>query len=314
MKKDKEQQQTFSRKLFGRPTPAKTSGLTYSIAAILPTAASFVAVVVFAVCGLLKGDYDTQSWFIYFNFLLPQICFALVALWAMHYEKRSFKETLQSQKCPWRYFLIAVLMQVGLFSFSELNTLFLGFLENFGYVPTEIALPNMDGFGFVGALIVVALLPALFEEILFRGILLNGIKPFGEVFSALLCGILFALYHQNPPQTVYQFICGTAFSFVALRAGSILPTVLSHFLNNALILLLYKFNVQTFPTPVYVVYIVVSVLSLVAAIWLLVWDKKKTGKRTFEKEEHGKKTFFKFAWVGIAVCALTWVLMLFTGM
>jgi hypothetical protein len=141
-----------------------------------------------------------------------------------------------------------VLLQIGLFAFSELNTLFLEFLEGFGYTPDEIRLPSINGWGFIGALIAVALLPAVFEEILFRGVLLGGMKQFGEVKAALLCGALFALYHQNPPQTVYQFICGTAFAFIAMRSGSILPTVLSHFLNNAFILCLYAFNVQTFPT------------------------------------------------------------------
>lgn len=314
MKTNKTQQTPLSHKLFGTPTPQKTAGLVYSFAAILPTVAAFLAVAVFAVCGLLQGDYASQQWFVYFNFLLPQACFALTAFLALRYSKRPFKQTLQSQKCPWRYFLIALLMQVGLFAFSELNTLFLEFLQGFGYTPDEIALPALDGWGFVGALIAVAVLPAVFEEILFRGILLNGIKPFGEIVSALLCGALFALYHQNPPQTVYQFICGTAFAFVALRAGSILPTILAHFLNNAFIVTLYKLDIQTFSTPIYVGYIIVSILCFLAAVGLLVWDRKKTEKPVLEKEKGGVKTFFKFAAVGIAVCALTWTLTLLTGM
>jgi hypothetical protein len=208
---------------------------------------------------------------------------------------------------------MALLLQIGLFSLSELNTLFMQFLQSFGYTPQEIRLPSMDGIGFVGTLIAVALLPAIFEELFFRGVLLEGLKPLGETSAALICGALFALYHQNPPQTVYQFCCGTAFAFVALRSGSILPTALAHFLNNAVILVLYKFGVQTFPLPVFVVYISVSVLCLIAAVWwIFVQDRKYAVKK--QQTIATVETFFKYAAVGIFVCALTWVLMLITGL
>lgn len=307
--------QPFFNKLLGAPTPAKASGLAYSLAVLLPSVVAFIAVAIFFACGWMQEGYDKQDWFIYFNFVLPQLCFALTAFFALRYANVSLGSTMQKQKCTFRYFGIAVLLQIGLFSFSELNTLFLEFLEGFGYTPEEIRLPSTNGWGFIGSLIAVAVLPAVFEEILFRGVLLGGMKQFGEVKAALLCGALFALYHQNPPQTVYQFICGTAFAFIAMRSGSILPTVLSHFLNNAFILCLYAFNVQTFPTPIYVVYIVVSVLCLLAAVWLLWRDKTMQDNTPKQKAEKAEvKNFFRFAAVGIAVCALTWLLVLLTGM
>jgi membrane protease YdiL (CAAX protease family) len=207
MKSKKTTRQPLSHKLFGTPTLAKASGLAYSLAALLPSVFAFIAVAIFFACGFMQGDYAAQDWFIYFNFLLPQLCFALTTFFVLRYTNISLSSAVQKQKCPWRYFVIALLFQIGLFSFSELNTLFLGFLEQFGYTPEEIRLPNMNGFGFVGTLFVVALIPAVCEEILFRGVVLNGIKRFGEVWAAILCGALFALYHQNPPQTVCQFVC-----------------------------------------------------------------------------------------------------------
>lgn len=314
MERKQREKRNISRALFGTPTPLKTSGIVYSIAAVFPTIVSFIAVLALSLCGLMQEGYESAQWFIYFGFVLPQACFALVALWGLRYSGASLSDTVRSQKCSARYFVIALLMQVGLFAFSELNTLFLTFLENFGYTPTEMTLPNLDGFGYIGALIAIALLPAVFEEILFRGILLNGVKQFGTFIGALLCGVLFALYHQNPPQTIYQCICGTAFAFVALRAGSVLPTVCAHFFNNAMIITLYKCNIQTFSTPVYAAYIVVSALCFLVAIGWLIFDAKKTKRAVTEREEHGVKTFFSYAWVGIAVCALTWLLSLFTGM
>lgn len=299
------------------PTPIQASGIAFSIATVLPVLSSFVFLLVVGVFG---SEESMQSdWFLYISYLLPQTSFAITAIWFLSRLKTPVKGVLTAQKCKPRYFLLAFTMQIGLFSLSELNGLFLQFLERFGYQDAGIALPNMDGFGFVGVLFTVALVPAVFEEIFFRGVLLKGLKKFGETGAVLLCGALFALYHQNPAQTVYQFCCGVAFALVAVRSGSILPTIASHFFNNALVLTLAKFGVTAFPTPVFVAVMLVSGACLIASlVWLFVVDKREktsedsTAEKTVEETE-SKTRFFPYASVGIAVCMLTWLAVFFSG-
>ena len=293
------------------PTQASASGIAFSVASVLPTVLS----VLFLLC-VGSGDFSQTDWFLYVSYALPQIAFLITAVWFFYYLKQPIGQTLKNQKCKPRYFLLAFLLQLGLFSLSELNALFLEFLGNFGYVDVGISLPSMDGFGVVGVLFVVAVLPAVFEEIMFRGVLLNGLKSFGKTGAVLLCGALFALYHQNPAQTLYQFCCGVAFALIALRAGSVLPTVFSHFLNNALILTLAKFGVESFPVPVAIVLLTVSVICLILSlVWLFVLDKKKEEKLEMQAvNKTERKRFFLCASVGIAICALTWIAVLFSGL
>ncbi len=293
------------------PTQASASGIAFSVASVLPTVLS----VLFLLC-VGSGDFSQTDWFLYVSYALPQIAFLITAVWFLYYLKQPIGQTLKNQKCKPRYFLLAFLLQLGLFSLSELNALFLEFLGNFGYVDVGISLPSMDGFGFIGVLFVVAVLPAVFEEIMFRGVLLNGLKSFGKTGAVLLCGALFALYHQNPAQTLYQFCCGVAFALIALRAGSVLPTVFSHFLNNALILTLAKFGVESFPVPVAIVLLTVSVICLILSlVWLFFWDKNKEEKLEMQAvNKTERKRFFLCASVGIAICALTWIAVLFSGL
>ena len=293
------------------PTQASASGIAFSVASVLPTVLS----VLFLLC-VGSGDFSQTDWFLYVSYALPQIAFLITAVWFFYYLKQPIGQTLKNQKCKPRYFLLAFLLQLGLFSLSELNALFLEFLGNFGYVDVGISLPSMDGFGVVGVLFVVAVLPAVFEEIMFRGVLLNGLKSFGKTGAVLLCGALFALYHQNPAQTLYQFCCGVAFALIALRAGSVLPTVFSHFLNNALILTLAKFGVESFPVPVAIVLLTVSVICLtLSLVWLFFWDKKEEEKLEMQAvNKSERKRFFLCASVGIAICALTWIAVLFSGL
>lgn len=292
----------------GEPTKAKASGISFSFSVILPTVLAFLFLVTLALLGLAKQqDITKKDWYLYVSYLLPQISFAIVALFYLRYQKTPIKTALAKQKCKPIYFLIATLLQIGLLSLSQLNAWFLEFLKNFGYEDAGILLPSMDGFGFIGVLLVVAVLPAVFEEIIFRGVLLKGLESFGKTGSVLLCGALFAIYHQNPAQTLYQFCCGAAFALVALKSGSVLPTVLSHFLNNAAILILTKAGVTEYSPTVLVVIMILSGICLLLSLgYLLFMDKREKTPMEKERANAERKQFFICALIGIVVCVLSW--------
>lgn len=300
--------------LIGEATPAKASGLTYSLAAILSVVFAFVFLLAISVFGLAQEGYENSEWYLYCSYLLTPLTFFAVAWFVLRWSGKSVGEEIRAQACPARYFLIAILLQCGLLCLSQLNGLFLEWLGKFGYEDTPIVLPSLDGFGFVGVLITVAVLPAVFEEIIFRGLLLKGMKSFGTVGAVLLNGALFALYHQNPAQTLYQFCCGAAFAFVAIRAGSILPTVVSHFINNALIITLMKFNAAEIQGGALIAVFIASVLCFIASlVWLFCFDKGENTTRG-ETDKAERKHFLLYAAVGVAMYALTWISVLLMGL
>ncbi len=308
MKKRKEEKRGILAELLGEPTPFKASGLAFTLAALLPPVLFFVFL-----SFVPKVGEDKPDWYLYASFIFPQLSFALVA-WIFYRFSRSqtgmgFKSCLKTQfACKKRYYFIAIAMQFGLFSLSFVNSVFINLLGGIGYEPTEILLPSLDGVGFVGVLLSVALLPAIFEELIFRGVLLSGLKDFGSVSAALVCGGLFALYHQTPVQTVYQFVCGFAFAWVAIKAGSILPTVVAHFINNAFIVCTEKFG---FPVVFEYALLGVSAVCLIfTVVWFLTIDKK-TKPATATKSD--KYEFLKWSAVGVAFCLLVWLLNLIDG-
>ena len=166
---------------------------------------------------------------------------------------------------------------------------------------------------FLLLLLVLAVLPAIFEEVIFRGLLFQGLRAFGTVGSVLLCGGLFSLYHQNPAQTIYQFCCGSAFALVVVRSGSILPTMLSHFLNNALVLILYRPEGTALPMPIFIAGLVCLVGSLAYLIFI---DKRVACTQAIEIKQSKKerKNFWTFAAIGIIICVVSWGTILLSGM
>ena len=302
--------------LFATPTPAKASGFAFTLSSIFSVGLSFVFLLIVFFTGAAQTEgYDKQDWYLYCAYLLPQLATAITLIFYFSFLKKPFAQSARGQKCPWKYFLIAFLLQVGLLSLAEVNTAFLQFLERFGYQDAGIYLPNMDGGALVGVLFVVAVLPSVFEELLFRGMVLNGLKQFGETSAVLLCGALFALYHQNPAQTIYQFCCGAAFALVAIRAGSVLPTIVSHLVNNAVIVVLTKLGINSFDGGMYAAIVIISIVCLFGSLaYLLFFDKKEPQEKPDQELIKAEtKNFWLYAGVGVLLCGLSWLATLLTG-
>ena len=91
-------------------------------------------------------------------------------------------------------------------------------------------------------LLVVAVTPGLCEEVLFRGYLQRTLqRRLAFPWHFLLSGALFALFHQQVLSLPSLLIVGLYLGFVYYRCGSLYLTMLSHFLYNAVLILLANF-------------------------------------------------------------------------
>ena len=306
--------------LLDKPTRENSSSFAFSFAAMFMFGISLIISFILAWSGFNSQTDGTPDWYLYISFAIAPVALFLAAFWYFHRTKKPVLQAIKEQKCHWKYYLIALALQVGLFSLSYLNTLFAEFLAWLGYSTPDVNVPSLDGFGVVGVLLVVALLPAVFEEIFFRGVLLDGAYVFGTAGAALLCGGLFALYHQNPVQTIYQFCWGAAFALMAIRAGSIFPTMLAHFINNAVIIFLQKFLPQNteldMPLPVFIPVMIISALCLIGALGYLIFvDKKKLPDdgKSAEENKMNRGVFVLGAMIGILICFVSWASVLYDG-
>jgi len=88
----------------------------------------------------------------------------------------------------------------------------------------------------VAALGAVAILPAIAEELVFRGIVARALARRSFALAVVGSAALFALYHVLPIQMIAVFPFGLALAYIALRADSIGPAILAHALNNAAVI------------------------------------------------------------------------------
>ena len=79
-----------------------------------------------------------------------------------------------------------------------------------------------------------ALVPAVCEELLFRGAVCRLLAKYGNCCAIVISALIFALFHTNIAQILYTFAAGLLIGAIYLRTRSILCAMLLHFANNAL--------------------------------------------------------------------------------
>jgi membrane protease YdiL (CAAX protease family) len=94
-----------------------------------------------------------------------------------------------------------------------------------------------------GGYMVVALLPPLVEEMVFRGCILKSLlqwKPQKQWLMIALSALIFALVHLNPAQMPHTFLIGLLLGWMYVRTGSIVPGVVFHWTNNTIAFVLLR--------------------------------------------------------------------------
>lgn len=149
------------------------------------------------------------------------------------YVKADFKTTFSLRMPKLRAILGSLLLYAGAFIFIQL-------LSNlmFTYIPfvrymseqlsNQIIIENL-----LLNLLIVAILPAICEEFLFRGVLYASISSkCSPKVAILLSGILFGIMHLDPTRMILTSILGIVFAYTLYYSKSIFIPILLHLINN----------------------------------------------------------------------------------
>lgn len=118
----------------------------------------------------------------------------------------------------------------------------------------------------------LSIAPAVLEEVMFRGIIMQSLRRFGDSFALVTSAILFGMSHGNLVQGPNAVLMGLVIGYFVLCTGSLFTGIIIHFLNNALTLVIEIIAGQIgvagsamFNTAVLGAYLL---LGIVGMIWL----------------------------------------------
>ena len=191
----------------------------------------------------------------------------------------------------------------------------LSFFESVGLSPLEV--PNMqDGTwtGLVLNIIIVAVAPAILEELLFRGYVLQSLRVAGDRNALLISSFLFGLMHGTIQQIPFAFLLGLVFGYIVLKTGDIRTSMVLHFLNNGISVVLEFISMnkpESFGNTLYMIFYIVSVtLGVVGTAVLVGRFRTRTPvvgdnpSPFLTEKEKAKATIFSTGMIIFIVCML----------
>ena len=147
----------------------------------------------------------------------------------------SFRDTLRLRLPRWPFIVVALGLALAVHPLL---------IEGHYWISRELKGPELfedavrqqlAGLNHLTIWLLLAVLPAVFEELAFRGFILSGLlrrhPPAGAV---LISAILFGAVHLNPYQFPYAVVLGVVLGMLALASRSIVPGMLFHLANNTL--------------------------------------------------------------------------------
>lgn len=98
--------------------------------------------------------------------------------------------------------------------------------------------------------IIVVLIGPIVEEFIFRGLIIDRIRPYGELAAILFSGIIFGVFHGNFSQFFYSAAVGIVLAYIYIRTMKLVYPAILHMLFNFslgfLPLLIEKISLNTF--------------------------------------------------------------------
>ncbi|MGI5893936.1 MAG: CPBP family intramembrane glutamic endopeptidase [Candidatus Merdivicinus sp.] len=92
----------------------------------------------------------------------------------------------------------------------------------------DTSLPSTPAATFI-LLMRILILPALLEEILFRGIILRSLRQFGDSFAIVASSVTFSVIHYTITRDIRGFALGLVLAYFVIRTGSVWTAILMRF-------------------------------------------------------------------------------------
>lgn len=125
----------------------------------------------------------------------------------------------------------------------------------------------VEDVGIIRMLLIHALIPAVLEELLFRYVPLKLIAPYSRKWCIIYSAICFSLIHCSFVQMPYAFVAGFIFILIDVMLGSVWPSIILHFLNNAVSVMWMKYASGIGASVIFTVALVLlAIVSLIFAL------------------------------------------------
>ncbi len=194
---------------------------------------------------LYIGGVATLKYGIVGAFITQLIIVGIPVLVAL-YAKQDMKNTFSLHLPRLKNVVASIIIALGVL---PLNLVFSSILQHIFPDSANAANNTMaEMFGdtsFVVALLIIGIVPAICEELLFRGYIFSSLKnKFKPATAIILVSSIFGLYHMSLIRFFITALLGAVLAYVVYKTNSILPAMIIHCLNNSISVILTYYPKQ----------------------------------------------------------------------
>lgn len=205
---------------------------------------AWLVIAVAAVAVVYLGSMMQLS-FGYYGILGTQVLILLLPMLAAIYTKKSIKDTFRIRSFRLKELAGSILIIFGVILLGVLLTAFTSMIFKSSAENVQADTTTLLGDSFLKTLLVVALAPAICEELMFRGYIFSAfeakLKP---VWAVVLSASIFGVYHMSIVKFFTTALIGGAICMVAHWTKSIFPGMIMHFINNGISVLFMYYPVK----------------------------------------------------------------------
>lgn len=150
------------------------------------------------------------------------------------------------------------------------------------------------------ALTAFAIVPAIVEEYVFRGVVLGEYLKIETGAAVLISSIFFALLHFSLGSVLYGFFFGCIFALVRIATGNLTYTVIMHLIFNSINVLLSYVNFEHIPEWAVVAFMIAGIVGFV--ILLIVFFRKNRVELAEKSNLKRYRLITKEGYVTMGIC------------
>lgn len=186
------------------------------------------------IAALLAPTVVTQIWFSLILVFISMHIIAFAVFYLMM-KPAAPQPIREKKKMSVKDFIVILIICMGATYLFNMVSLAINYVIGlFKQSPVVNPLDSVIGGNLVLQILILAVSAPIVEEIIFRKLLLNRLRPYGDKTAIWVSALAFALFHGNLSQALYAMVLGMIFAYVVIRTNDIRYSIALHMIINLL--------------------------------------------------------------------------------
>lgn len=255
---------------------------------------TFLFCIIFEVVGIMTilffGTVGAQMSIYFMTFLFS------LFLWRKHRDEIDIPISFKELE-PGKMLHLSLITVCGVPIALLLNAL-AGALSNAGADSAE----DVNTYPILMAIVVYAVVPAVVEEFVFRGVILGAYSKVDVKAGILISSLFFALLHFSFGSVLYGFFFGLLFAIVRLATDNLLYTIAMHCLFNTINVLMSYIRIAEIYWLVVIMAFVLALIGFILLLIIFLKDKTNINKECCSGGYKLYNLITKEGYITITVC------------